>query len=60
MHLQDGLKLSLEHVLQVCVQVSGEICTVPLENVLYLKSNQNNVTEGIASSMGVCSQKSFH
>ena len=48
--------LSLVHVLQACVQVSGEICTVPLENALYLQSNQNSVTECLASSMGVCSQ----
>ena len=60
MHLQGGLELSLEHVLQACVQVSGEICTVPLENILYLQSNQNSVTEFLAPSMGVCSQKSFH
>ena len=26
-----------------CVQVSGEICTLPLENILYLQSNQNSV-----------------
>ena len=32
----------------------------PLENVLYLQSNWNIVTECLASSMGVCSQKSFH
>ena len=44
MHLQDGLELSLEHVLQACVQVSGEICTGPLENILYLQSNWNNMT----------------
>ena len=60
MQLQDGLELSLEHVLQACVQVSGEICIIPLENILYLHSNWNNVTECLASSMGVCSQKSFH
>ena len=42
MQLQDGLELSLEHFLQACVQVSGEICMVSLENVLYLQSNQNN------------------
>ena len=60
MPLQGGLKLFLVHVLQACVQVSGEICTVPLENVLYLQSNWNNVTECLALSMGVCSQKSFH
>ena len=60
MHLQGGLELSLEHVLQACVQVSGEICTGPLENVLYLHSNENNVTECLASSMEVCSQRSFH
>ena len=30
---------------------------VPLENVLYLQSNQNNVTECLASSIGVCSHK---
>ena len=60
MNLQGGLELSLVHVLQACVQVSGEICTGPLENVLYLQSNQNNVTECLALSMGVCSQKSFH
>ena len=45
MKLQDGLELSLEHVLQPCVQISGEICMVPLENVLYLQSNRNSVTE---------------
>ena len=54
MHLQDGLELSLQHVLQACVQVSGEICMVPLENVLYLQSNQNIVTECPTLSMGVC------
>ena len=54
MQLQDGLKLSLEQVLQTCIPVSGEICMVPLE------SNRNNVTECLALSMGVCSQKSFH
>ena len=32
----------------------------PLENVLYLQSNWNIVTESLALSMGVCSQKSFH
>ena len=60
MHPQGGLELSSEHVLQACAQASGEICMVPLENVLYLQSNQNSVTECLASSMGVCSQKSFH
>ena len=59
MQFQGGLELSLGHVVQACVQVSGEICTVPLENVLYLQSNQNSVTECLALSMGVCSQ-SFH
>ena len=59
-HLQGGLELSLEHVLQACVQVSGEICTGPLENILYLQSNRNNVTECLASSKRVCSHKSFH
>ena len=34
MQFQDGLELSMEHVLQACVQFSGEICMVPLENVL--------------------------
>ena len=57
---QGGLELSLEHVLQACAQVSGEICMDPLENFLYLQSNQINVTECLASSMGVCSYKSFH
>ena len=52
MHLQDGLELSLERVSHACVQVSGEICTVSLENILYLQSNQNNVTECPASSRG--------
>ena len=60
MQLQGGLEFSLEHVLQACVQVSGEICTVPLENILHLQSNWNNVTECLALSVGVCSQKSFH
>ena len=60
MQLQGGLELSLEHVLQAFVQVSGEICTVPLENVLYLQSNWNSVTEYLALSMGVCLQKSFN
>ena len=60
MQLQGGLELSLVHVLQACVQVSGEICMLPLENVLYLQSNSNSVTECLALSMGVCSQKSFY
>ena len=30
------------------------------ENILYFQSNQNSVTECLALSMGVCSQKSFH
>ena len=60
MHLQDGLELPLEHVMLACAQASDEICTVALENVLYLQSNWNNVTECLASAMGVCSQKSFH
>ena len=46
--------------MQACAQVSGEICTVPLENILYLQTNWNNVTECLALSMGVCSHKSFH
>ena len=33
MQFQGGLELSLVHVLQACVQVSGAICMVPLENV---------------------------
>ena len=53
MQLQGGLELFLEHVLQACVQVSGKICMVPLENVLYIQSNRNNVTECLALSMGV-------
>ena len=60
MQLQDGLELSWEHVLLACVQVSAEICMVPQENILYLQRNRNSVTECLASSMGVCSQKSFH
>ena len=32
----------------------------PLEIILYLQSNWNIVTECLALSMGVCSQKSFH
>ena len=60
MQLQGGLELSLVHVMQACVQVSGEICTGPLENGLYLQSNQNIVTECLALSMGVGSLKSFH
>ena len=51
----------LEHVLQACVQVSSEICVVPMEIVLYLQNNQSNVRESAASSMGVfLSQKSYH
>ena len=49
----------MEHVLQAYVQVSGEICTVQLEIVLYLQINRNSGTESLASSMGVCSQ-SYH
>ena len=44
--------------MQACVQVSDEICTVPLEIILYLQSNWNSVTESLASSMGVCLLKS--
>ena len=46
--------------MQVCILAWDEICTGPLENVLYLQSNWNIVTECLALSMGVCSQKSFH
>ena len=60
MNLQGGLELSLEHVMLACAQASGEICIVPRENVLYLQSNWNSVTECLALSMGACSQKSFH
>ena len=49
MQFQDGLELSLVHVLLACVQVSNETCTVPLENILYLQSNWNNVTEYLGS-----------
>ena len=59
-HLQGELELSLEYVLQACVQVSSEICMVPLEIVLFLQTNWSSVTESLASSMGVCSQKSCH
>ena len=45
--------------MQACVQVSGEICAVPLEIVLYFQSNQSNVTESVALSMGVSSLKSY-
>ena len=60
MQLLSGLELSLEHVLQSCVQVSDEICTVPLEKIIYLQSNQNSVTKCLASSMGVCSLMFFY
>ena len=46
--------------MQACVKVSDETCMGPLRNVLYLQSNWNSVTECLASSTGVCSQKSFH
>ena len=39
--------------MQVCVQVSSEICKVLLEIVLYLQNNWSSVTESAALSMGV-------
>ena len=52
MLFQDGLEPFLVHVLPACGQVSGETCTDPLENILFLPIP--------ALSMGICSQKSYH
>ena len=60
MLFQDGLGPSLVHVMLACGQVSGETCTDPLGNILFLQSNRSIVTISLALSVGTCSQKSYH